>query len=51
VRAVSFICVMYSFFALYSSGEEAMLYSFIVTFPGWTQYGLVSPCFELKKLI
>ncbi|WP_089614777.1 putrescine:ornithine antiporter, partial [Escherichia coli] len=40
---------MYSFYALYSSGEEAMLYGSIVTFLGWTLYGLVSPRFELKK--
>ncbi|EFA4243943.1 hypothetical protein HVV37_25190 (plasmid) [Escherichia coli] len=51
MQAVSFIGVMYSFFALYSSGEEAMLQRFIVTFPGWTLYGLVSTCFEMKKQI
>ncbi|EPD1254455.1 hypothetical protein, partial [Escherichia coli] len=34
---------------LYSSGEEAMLYGSIVTFLGWTLYGLVSPRFELKN--
>ena len=31
-------------------GEEAMLYGSIVTFLGWTLYGLVSPRFELKKI-
>lgn len=29
--------------------EEAMLYGSIVTFLGWTLYGLVSPRFELKN--
>ncbi|KAE9882289.1 putrescine-ornithine antiporter, partial [Escherichia coli] len=43
-----FVGAMYSFYALYSSGEEAMLYGSIVTFLGWTLYGLVSPRFELN---
>ena len=42
---VAFVGAMYSFYALYSSGEEAMLYGSIVTFLGWTLYGLVSPRF------
>ena len=46
---VAFIGAMYSFYALFSSGEEAMLYGSIVTFLGWTLYGLVSPRFELKN--
>lgn len=47
---VAFVGSMYSFYALYSSGEEAMLYGSIVTFLGWTLYGLlVSPRFELKN--
>ncbi|EPW9176829.1 putrescine-ornithine antiporter, partial [Escherichia coli] len=48
---VAFVGAMYSFYALYSSGEEAMLYGSIVTFLGWTLYGLVSPRFEMKKQI
>ncbi|STL43432.1 putrescine/proton symporter: putrescine/ornithine antiporter [Escherichia coli] len=31
---VAFVGAMYSFYALYSSGEEAMLYGSIVTFLG-----------------
>ncbi len=46
---VAFVGAMYSFYALYSSGEEAMLYGSIVTFLGWTLYGSVSPRFELKN--
>ena len=46
---VAFVGALYSFYALYSSGEEAMLYGSIVTFLGWTLYGLVSPRFELKN--
>ena len=45
----AFVGALYSFYALYSSGEEAMLYGSIVTFLGWTLYGLVSPRFELKN--
>jgi putrescine:ornithine antiporter len=33
---VAFIGAMYSFYALFSSGQEAMLYGSIVTFLGWT---------------
>ncbi|KID02246.1 putrescine transporter [Hafnia alvei] len=45
---IAFIGAMYSFYALYSSGEEAMMYGAIVTFLGWTLYGLISPRFEMK---
>ncbi|WMY74905.1 putrescine-ornithine antiporter [Buttiauxella selenatireducens] len=45
----AFIGAMYSFYALYSSGEEAMMYGAIVTFLGWTLYGLISPRFELRE--
>ena len=34
-------------YALYSSGEEAMMWGAIATFLGWTLYGIVSPRFEL----
>ncbi|HCC12905.1 MAG TPA: putrescine-ornithine antiporter, partial [Atlantibacter hermannii] len=40
---VALVGAIYSFYALYSSGSEAMLYGAIVTFMGWTLYGLVSP--------
>lgn len=46
---VALLGAIYSFYALYSSGEEAMLYGAIVTFMGWTLYGLVSPRFELTN--
>ncbi|MDR0806584.1 MAG: putrescine-ornithine antiporter [Enterobacteriaceae bacterium] len=45
---IAFIGAMYSFYALYSSGEEAMMYGGIVTFLGWTLYGIISPRFELN---
>ncbi len=46
---VALVGAIYSFYALYSSGSEAMLYGAIVTFMGWTLYGLVSPRFELTN--
>ncbi|EOC1337787.1 putrescine-ornithine antiporter [Cronobacter dublinensis] len=48
-NAVALVGAIYSFYALYSSGQEAMLYGAMVTFMGWTLYGLVSPRFELNN--
>ncbi|MFM1507145.1 putrescine-ornithine antiporter [Yersinia enterocolitica] len=45
---IALIGALYSFYALYSSGEEAMMYGAIVTFLGWTLYGFVSPRFEIQ---
>lgn len=47
-NVIAFIGAIYSFYALYSSGQEAMTYGAIVTFLGWTLYGLISPRFEIK---
>ena len=41
---------LYSIYALYAAGEQAMLYGSIVTFIGWTLYGFVSYKFDLKKI-
>ena len=46
---VAFIGSLYSIYALYAAGEQAMLYGSIVTFIGWTLYGFVSFKFDLKK--
>ena len=46
---VAFIGSLYSIYALYAAGEQAMLYVSIVTFIGWTLYGFVSYKFDLKK--
>lgn len=45
----AFIGSVYSIYALYAAGEQAMLYGSIVTFIGWTLYGFVSYKFDLKK--
>jgi len=41
---VAFIGSLYSIYALYAAGEQAMLYG-----SGWTLYGFVSYKFDLKK--
>ena len=46
---IAFVGALYSFYALYSSGDEAMMYGAIVTFIGWTLYGFISPKFELSN--
>lgn len=46
---IAFIGALYSFYALYSSGTQAMIYGSIVTFFGWTLYGFISPRFHLKN--
>lgn len=46
---VAFIGSLYSIYALYAAGEQAMLYGSIVTFIDWTLYGFVSYKFDLKK--
>lgn len=46
---VAFIGSLYSTYALYAAGEQAMLYGSIVTFVGWTLYGFVSDKFDFKK--
>ena len=46
---VAFIGSLYSIYALYAAGEQAMLYGSIVTFIGWTLYGFVSYKFDLNK--
>lgn len=46
---VAFIGSLYSIYALYAAGEQAMLYGSIVTFIGWSLYGFVSYKFDLKK--
>ncbi|MEX4411603.1 putrescine-ornithine antiporter [Haemophilus influenzae] len=47
---VAFIGSLYSIYALYAAGEQAMLYGSIVTFISWTLYGFVSYKFDLKKI-
>jgi len=40
---------IYSLYACYASGFEAMTYGAIVTFLGWTLYGFASDKFDLEK--
>ncbi len=45
---IAFIGSLYSLYALYASGFEAMTYGSIVTFMGWTLYGFISDRFDLQ---
>ncbi|OOF58120.1 putrescine-ornithine antiporter [Rodentibacter genomosp. 2] len=48
---VAFIGSLYSIYALYAAGEQAMLYGSIATFIGWTLYGFVSYKFDLRRSV
>ncbi len=47
--AMAFCGSMYSLYALYTAGFEAMTYGSIATFLGWTLYGFVSARFDLEE--
>ncbi|PJX19956.1 putrescine-ornithine antiporter (plasmid) [Advenella sp. S44] len=50
VAAIAFIGNIYSFYALYSSGQEAMFWGGLVTFAGWVLYGkIVSTKYDLRQ--
>ena len=44
-----FVASIYSLYACYASGFDAMTYGALVTFLGWTLYGFTSYRFDLKK--
>lgn len=46
---VALIGSLYSIYALYASGSQALMYGSLVTVAGWTIYGFVSHRFDLKK--
>lgn len=49
VAVIALIGNIYSFYALYSAGQEAMMWGGIVTFLGWVLYGkVVSTKFDLQ---
>lgn len=37
---IALLGTIYSFYALYASGEEAMMLGALVTFSGWTFWGM-----------
>ncbi|HGM6311655.1 putrescine-ornithine antiporter [Pseudomonas juntendi] len=47
--SMAFVGNAYSFYALYSSGQEAMFWGALVTFFGWLLYGTVSHKFDLVR--
>lgn len=48
-KLVTFVVSIYSLYACYASGFDAMTYGALVTFLGWTLYGFTSYRFDLKK--
>lgn len=46
---IAFIGAIYSFYALYSSGQDAVMWGALATFFGWTLYGFVAPRFINKN--
>ena len=46
---IAVIAGLYTLYAIYSSGGIAVYYGAIVTFAGWTLYGLISYRFEVNK--
>ncbi|MFU6003191.1 putrescine-ornithine antiporter [Pseudomonas aeruginosa] len=47
--SVAFVGNIYSFYALFSSGQQAMFWGSLVTFFGWLLYGTVSYKFDLAR--
>lgn len=45
---IAIIGTIYSFYALYGSGFDAMMWGAIVTFLGWSAYGLIAYKFEIN---
>ena len=48
-KFVAFVASIYSLYACYDSGFDAMTYGALVPFLGWTLYGFTSHRFDLKK--
>jgi putrescine:ornithine antiporter len=49
VVVISVIASIYSLYALYTAGVQALAYGCLVTFAGWTLYGLIANKFTFKK--
>ncbi|WP_329758762.1 hypothetical protein [Allisonella histaminiformans] len=45
----AFIGSLYSLFACYEAGFDAMTYGSLATFFGWTLYGFISDKYDLKN--
>lgn len=48
---IAWIGALYSFYALYSTGPDAMMYGALATFFGWSLYGFVSERFDLDSAV
>ena len=46
---IAVLAGLYTLYAIYACGATSVLYGSIVTFAGWTIYGLLSPKFDLQQ--
>ncbi|MET1026131.1 MAG: hypothetical protein ABWY00_03105, partial [Dongiaceae bacterium] len=49
-NVIAMIATAYSFYALYSSGEQALMLGGLCIFAGWTLFGFVSARFYRLEL-
>lgn len=49
INVIAFLAGLYSLYSLFSAGSQAMLYGGIVTFAGWTFYGVIANRFTEKQ--
>ena len=47
---ITFLAGVYSLYAMYTSGAQAMLYGGVVALFGWTLYGALANRFERKTI-
>ncbi|XBS70503.1 putrescine-ornithine antiporter [Acerihabitans sp. KWT182] len=48
-NVIAYLGALYSFYALYSAGAEAMMWGALVTFLGFAFYGVISPRFDMPE--
>lgn len=48
-NTIMVIATLYTYYALYSAGFEALTWGALATFLGWNLYGFIAPKFELAR--
>ncbi|PRD14412.1 putrescine-ornithine antiporter [Pantoea coffeiphila] len=48
-NTIMVIATLYTYYALYSAGFEALTWGALATFLGWNLYGFIAPKFELER--
>ncbi|TDR77840.1 putrescine:ornithine antiporter (APA family) [Paludibacterium purpuratum] len=46
---ITFIATTYTYYAIYNTGADALVWGGLATFFGWTLYGIISPRFEAER--